>query len=496
MNFIIKIKIIFSIWKLKIIKEVCIQGLGYVGVATATAVALVKDKNRKPRYNVIGVELNNEDGLLKIESINSGSLYFACEDKNFKEQLKEAVIQNKNLKATYEYNVYKNADVVIVAIGLNVKKNKKNYFKSEGVIRDFKDSIRVIAKHIKPECLVLIETTIPPGTSIHIIEKILRKEFEIRSIYSKPLICHSYERIMPGKNYLDSVINNWRNFSANCEQAKKIAGNFLKNIIDVQKYPLTYFDNMNATEIAKILENSYRAVNIAFIYEWTLFAEKVGVNLFKIIDAIKKRSGTHDNMMKPGFGVGGYCLPKDSLLAQWSITNIFHIPDLKLNMSLEALQINDKMPLHTFNLIKEEFGSIEGKKILIFGASYLPDVGDLRNTPSKVLYDTIKKEGGICHIIDPYVDNLETIFDKEDIIKADNFKEYDVIVFSVRYEDYLNLDPKVFSKSVNKNVLLIDTFDILNDDKIKYFLKEKINVIGVGKGHIRNLKEAILWKKY
>ena len=99
------------------------------------------------------------------------------------------------------------------------------------------------------------------------------------------------------------------------------------------------------------MENSFRALNIAFIYEWALLAENIGINLFKVIDSIKKRKGTHDNMMKPGFGVGGYCLPKDGLLAQWSIENIFHISNLKLKMTIEALQINDKMPLHAQSLL-------------------------------------------------------------------------------------------------------------------------------------------------
>ena len=477
-------------------KEICIQGLGFVGIATATAIASIIDNNGLPKYNVTGIELNNENSLKKIESINMGELYFFCEDESFKLKLREAVLNNNNLKATCNNEAYKNADIVIVAINLDVEKNLEDYFKSKVSIEQFKNSIRIIGKRIKPDCLILVETTIPPGTSRYIIEKIISEEFRRRKIEKKPLICHSYERVTPGKDYLGSITNSWRNYSANCEAAKIKAEILLNDLINIQKYPLLYFENTNATEVAKILENSYRAVNIAFIYEWTLFAEEIGINLFEVIEAIKKRKGTHDNIMKPGFGVGGYCLPKDAILAQWSLSNIFNIQELKLSFSIEALKINDHMPLHTYNLITKEIGTIKEKKFLICGASYLADVFDIRNSPSKKLYEKIKKEGGICHISDPHMRDNDFFFDEKDIIKKVDLLNYDVIIFSVRYVDYLNLNPHLFAQNIKKNALIVDTFDILNDEKIKIFLKEGVNVIGVGKGHIKKIKEDLSRKKY
>jgi len=349
-----------------------------------------------------------------------------------------------------------------------------------------------IGKRIKPDCLIIIETTIPPGTSKKIVEEIISKEFLKRNINKKPLICHSYERVTPGKNYLKSITDTSRSFSVNCNNARNKAETFLSSIINVQDHPLIYFDNTNSTEIAKILENSYRAVNIAFIYEWTLLAEKLGVNLFEIIRAIRKRKGTHDNIMKPGFGVGGYCLPKDALLAQWALKNLFQINDLKLDFSLRAIEINDKMPLHVYDLIIKQIGSIKHKSVLICGASYLPDVFDLRNTPSKILYDKIKEEGGLCHIADPFINENNDIFEKEDIFKGKDMSFYDVIVYVVRYEQYLNLDPQLLIKNLKENVLLVDAFDIFNDYKINAFLKNKINIIGVGKGHINYMKNDLL----
>ena len=471
------------------LKEVCVQGLGFVGIGTATAIASARDQNNRLLYNVTGVELNNKQGLEKIKRINEGKLYFSCKDNIFKEKLKEAVTKNKNLRATTDEKSYIEAEFVVIALNLDINKNNENYFEPKVKFDNFKKGILTIGKRIKPYCLIIIETTIPPGTTEKIVETIITEEFLRRNINTRPLICHSYEKVTPGKNYLKSITDVSRNYSANCSKARIKAELFLSSIINVKDYPLIYFNNTYSTEIAKILENSYRAVNIAFIYEWTLLAEKMGVNLFEIIESIRKRIGTHDNIMKPGFGVGGYCLPKDALLAQWSLKNLFQISDLNLNFSLRAIKVNYRMPLHVYDLIIEQLGSINSKKVLICGASYLPDVFDLRNTPTKILYNKIQQEGGICHVTDPYFEKRNLIFEEKDIFRDKDMKSYDVIVYAVRYDHYLNLDINSLMRYINKDVLIVDTYDIFNDEKIYTLIKNKINIIGVGKGHIKKMKE-------
>ena len=465
--------------------------MGYVGIATATVIASARDINGNLLYNVTGIDLNDKNGLEKINHINEGNLYFPCDDINFKEKLKEAVIKNKNLRATTKIKYYEIADIIVIATNIDIIKVNTNLSESEVIFDNFINGLITIGKKIKPSCLLLIETTVPPGTSEKIVESVISKEFLKRNIKDRPLICHSYERVTPGKNYLKSITDNWRNYSTNCNEAKKLAEKFLKRIINTERYPLTFLDNTKSTEIAKILENSYRAVNIAFIYEWTLLAEKCGVNLFEIITAIRNRKGTHDNIMKPGFGVGGYCLPKDSLLAQWSLKNLFHIDNLSLEFSLRAIEINDRMPLHVYDLIKNQLGSIKGKKVLICGASYLPDIYDLRNTATKTLFDKILEEGGVCHVTDPFIDNNNGYFDKEYIFRGQDMSSYDAIVYAVRYEHYLNIDPNALIKNLKMDVLLVDAIDIFTDEKIKIFLKNKINIIGVGKGHIKHLKNDL-----
>src|SRR5204862_1516154 len=137
----------------------------------------------------------------------------------------------------------------------------------------------------------------------------------------------------------------------------------------------------NSSELGKLLENSYRAVNIAFIHEWTLLAEKLGIDLFEVVRSIRVRSGTHDNMRFPGFGVGGYCLTKDSLLAQWGADSLLG-SDVLLEMSLDALRTNAQMPLHTARLVAEATGGNLDITLAVCGLSYLSGVADTRDSPS------------------------------------------------------------------------------------------------------------------
>ena len=117
---------------------------------------------------------------------------------------------------------------------------------------------------------------------------------------------------MPGPDYLDSILNNWRVYSGHTNKSEALCEEFLSTIINTNKYPLTKLSSLTSSEMAKIMENSYRAVNIAFIEEWARFSEKIGTNSFEIINAIRKRP-THNNIRQPGFGVGGYCLTKGSI---------------------------------------------------------------------------------------------------------------------------------------------------------------------------------------
>ena len=259
-------------------------------------------------------------------------------------------------------------------------------------IDPFKNAICTLGKYIKENVLIIIETTVPPGTCERIVKPIIGEQVSKRGINPNFIyIAHSYERVMPGANYLDSIVNFWRVYSGTTKQAADLCETFLSKIINIKEYPLTRLKSTVASETAKVLENSYRAVNIAFIEEWGRFAEDVGFDLYEVINAIRMRP-THSNIRQPGFGVGGYCLTKDPFFAKIAAKEIFGLKDHNFLYSSQAVEINRAMPLVTIEKLKKYFnGSIKGKKILLMGISYRQDVGDTRYSPVRNIFSTGKK---------------------------------------------------------------------------------------------------------
>ena len=151
---------------------------------------------------------------------------------------------------------------------------------------------------------------------------------------------------------------------------------------------------MSASETGKLLENTYRAVNIALIDEWSRFAEGIGIDLFEIVDAIRVRP-THSNMREPGFGVGGYCLTKDPLFAGVGARELFGLKNLSFDFARLAVETNEKMPLATLDRMREYFrGALSGKRGLLCGISYRSDVGDTRYSPAEIFAKAALREGG------------------------------------------------------------------------------------------------------
>lgn len=467
-------------------KKVAVQGLGFVGLAMATVLANAKDKAGNPCFEVTGIDLPNRDEFYK--KINNGELPFKTEDESFSPELKIAVKEYKNLYATDNVSYYSNAEVVICDVHLSIeKKNSENYYDFHLHDFPFKAAIKTLGQKVSHQCLILIETTVPPGFTRNIVYPIVKKEFLARGIQTDPIIAHSYERVMPGKDYLSSIRSYYRTYSGLNKEAKARAREFLELFIDTKTYPLKEEVNPESSELAKVLENSYRALNIAFIYEWTLLAESLGVNLFSVIDGVKNRK-THNNIMKPGFGVGGYCLTKDSLLAQWSSENISQ-ERVDLNFSLLALKTNDLMPLHSLNLIAKQ-RNLNNLNIAVLGVSYREDVGDTRFSPTELFAVESLKKGAKVKVHDPYIDYWEEMPDVGWISDLNELTQFDVLVLTTRHQCYLTLSANEWLNYLNPGTLVLDAFDILNDEKIVHLLKNKIQVIGVGKGHIPQLLET------
>ncbi len=462
-------------------KIVAVQGIGFVGSAMCAAISRVRGKNNQPLYYVIGVDLPNDAGIEKINLINQGICPLTSSDLSMSHAFKLAHTEG-NLIATHDVNAYALADIVIVDIHLDIhKKNRGDTYQYHFTYESYLNALRVVLEKAKQDVLLILETTVPPGTTEKFIYPLAKNIFAGRGMNEDQFhLVHSYERVMPGPNYLNSIINFYRVFSGVTPLASQKARAFFESFINTKDFPLSELASPRASEMAKVLENSYRAMNIAFMQEWTEFADKAGVNLYEVIDCIRKRE-THKNMMTPGLGVGGYCLTKDSLLADWAYMNTFQSKK-HLDRSLTAISVNDLMPEYTFTRIQEKIPSLKNKTVGVLGVSYLANVGDTRFTPTEYLYELLLQKEAKILLHDSYV----RFWQEKNISVEQNLaellqKDLDVLIFAVRHSEYLELDFSTLFKQ-KKPSLIVDTNNVISKINEKNILDMGIDFMGIGKG--------------
>lgn len=431
-------------------KTVVVQGLGFVGSAMAVAVALAKDTEGKPLYNVIGLDLDNPLGQTRIDKINQGFFPLESEDAKLNRATQQVFGQG-NLRATANRETICDADVVVVDIPLDV--NALDSDNPRANLEGYAEAIGQTISLMKNGSLLLVETTVPPGTCERIIEPLIKKS--AKTIH----LAYSYERVMPGKDYLDSIINFWRVYAANSVQASESCKEFLSSVINVMDFPLTQLHSLTAAEMAKVLENSYRANTIAFMDEWGKLAQKLGVDLFKVVEAIRVRP-THSNIRQPGFGVGGYCLTKDPLFPLISINQIFEIKELEMPFCRQTVVTNLRMPEQVFDLLIS-LGAGPQEVLLILGLSYRQDVGDVRYSPSLYFAKKYKKMFREIWGTDPYVASLE---DSEIRVCPLEAVPHEItsVVLAVKHQLYAGYDWHAFLSGHQSIKYVIDANSVLD----------------------------------
>ncbi len=497
---------------------VVVMGVGFVGVVMAAVVADSGDDKF-----VIGMQRPSVRSYWKIPIINRGLSPVRSEDPEVDVLIHRCVKEKRNLIATYTYDVLSLADIVVVDVQCDYRKEELGNVRSgKADAEALEDSIGIIGEHIQPDCLVLIETTVAPGTTEQVAYPIMKKRFEKRGIDAEPLLAHSYERVMPGKEYVRSIRDFWRVCSGVNEESRKRVVRFLSDVLHTDRYPLTVLDRPVESETAKIIENSYRATILAFMDEWSLFAERNGVDLKKVIEAIKVRP-THSNIMFPGPGIGGYCLPKDGGLGMWAYKHIFGFEDDIFRVTPLAIDINDTRALHVGALVRDALRNmgqpIAAAEVLILGASYREDVGDTRYSGSEIIVRKLTEMGADVSVMDPYVDHWWEL-EKQDTypspghswkrffhrqeklsdirIEKDlwsSMKGKDAIVLAVRHSVFMDLDPDEVVRSVGKPCAVIDCFTMLDDEKIERYFELGCEVKALGRGHIQRIKKRVLSEK-
>ncbi|MGD0623685.1 MAG: nucleotide sugar dehydrogenase [Thermodesulfobacteriota bacterium] len=500
---------------------VVVLGVGFVGAVMAGVIAdTVNPGSGKPTKFVVGMQRPSTRSYWKIPYLNQGLAPVEAEDPEVAPLIHRCVKEKKTLTATFTYDALSLADVVVVDVQCDYHKEGLGDVNSgHADIKALEESLRVIGEKIKPDCLVLIETTVPPGTTEYVAYPIIKKAFEKRGLLdAEPLLAHSFERVMPGRQYVASIRDFWRVCSGINERARERVKTFLSEVIHVKKYPLTVLDRPIESETCKIVENSYRATILAYLHEWSLFAERNGVDLIKVLEAIKVRP-THSNIIFPGPGIGGYCLPKDGGLGVWAYHTLMGFEDEIFKITPLAININDTRSLHVAEIVRDALRNmgkiVAASKIALLGASYREDVGDTRYSGSEIIVRKLTEMGGEVVVHDPYVKHWWE-FEKQDSYPgpgrswsrffrnqekltelrvhkdlADLLKGVDAVVFAVRHQVYKKLMPEEILKMTGRPVVVIDCFGILDDSKIRRFFELGCEVKGLGRGHVKRIKDEV-----
>jgi UDP-N-acetyl-D-mannosaminuronic acid dehydrogenase len=381
-------------------------------------------------YEVIGVDVNQET----IGKLNQEKLPF--QEKGL-EELFEKALPNMSFKTRPEA-----ADVFLIAVPTPLDKEAKM-----ADLRYVRAATKSISNSIKVDNLVILESTVPPGTCERLILPMLK---------NKAHLVHCPERAIPG-NTIHEMIYNDRilgcNENESGELAKEIYSSFVKANI--------YLTNLRTAEMVKIMENTFRDINIALANEFAQIAEESGVNIWEAIELANKHPRV--DILKPGPGVGGHCIAIDPwFLVENSVRS--RIVNL-------AREINESMPRHVLRLVNELGIGAHGT-ITVFGVAYKSDVDDTRETPALKFIKLAENEGYNVKVHDPLV----KIFEYAILGLEDAVEDSDCLVIITDHSKFKGIDPREISKLMRaKNV--VDSRNIL-DKKIWKKAGFNVRVLG------------------
>ena len=413
--------------------KIGVIGLGYVGLPLAMEFV-------NAGYHVKGIDINQN----KIKSLNDGKNYI--EDVN-DEDLKNAAKKGL-LKGTTDFSVVKNLDAISICVPtpLNKEKNPDISF-----IVSVMDRIK---DYLHPHMIIILESTTYPGSTRELILPYIKHDNLIlgENIY----LCFSPERIDPG-NKIYNTSNTPKVIGGITEKCSKVGKLLYSSIIN----EIIVVSSTETAEMIKLLENTFRAINIGLANEVAIMCEKLGVNAWEVIDAAATKPF---GFMKftPGPGLGGHCIPIDPYYLSWKLKTL----DYDARFIKLAGEINTQMPMHVINLISSSLNknkkSINGSNILIIGVTYKKDIDDCRESPALDVIELLEKAGSVVSYYDPYVPKLDFNNVKLNGISNLNNEFISKIDACVILTDHSNIDYKIL---LDNNKLIIDTRNVFPNIK-------------------------------
>ena len=455
-------------------RRIAVIGMGYVGIPIAALFADV------PGFEVVGVQRKSMRSGWKIEWLNKGKNPIGGDEPGLSALSARVVMKKKTFKIVEDIAVCKDAEAVLIDVQTPTDANRVPDYSS------LKEVAVQVGRYMRPRTLVVVESTVAPGTTDKIVKPLLEKSSGMKAGKDFSL-AFCYERVMVGR-LIKNIVELPRIIGGIDEESTKRALELYKHVVKAGLCPT---DTLTA-EVTKVVENTYRDVNIAFANEVALICESLGVDAFRVRELVNTlpndpknpASNPVRNMHFPSGGVGGHCLPKDPWLLKYGLDNYGKFKFFP-KVIVDSRELNAAMPAHVVDLLEEalaEHGKkLKNSRITILGVAFLENSDDTRNTPSATLYEELKKRGAIPVLHDPLVRDFELPFTK-DLDEA--VKGADAVVLSTKHKQYVTLNLKKL-KSQLATPVLIDSRNAYNEE---IAAKAGFTYRGVGKGRKQDSK--------
>ena len=427
-----------------------VVGLGYVGLPVAARFAEVG-------FTVYGIDIVED----KVTKLNAGLSTIEGDEPGLNELVRK-VVDSGRFKATTDHAVIRDADFVLIVVETPFdRRSREPYYAS------LRSASKSVGQNLKRGALVVVESTVAPGTVTNIVKPILEAESGMQA-GTDFMLAAAPERVMPGK-LLYNLTNLDRTIGGLDTKSTEAAIRLYKNIVKGDLFPT----DIVTAEVVKTTENAYRDVQIAFANEIALLCETIGVDVYEVRELVNK--SPFRSMHLPGAGVGGHCLPKDSWLLAFGARGGY-APRL-LSISRE---INDGMPRHLSMLCEEALAqagrSVYGSRITILGLAYLENSDDTRNSPAFTLIKALEVLGAHPTVHDSYVKESNGIKPVADLKEA--IKGSDCLVLVTAHNEYNSLDLDEV-KNLMRTPVIVDGRKVFDKEEC---IRRGIIFRGIGRG--------------
>ncbi len=447
------------------VTKIVVVGMGYVGIPAAALLADVDG------YDVTGLQRRSKRSGWKIDVLNSGKSPFEGVEPGL-DELIARVVKKGTFRVTDDVEVLRDTDIILIDVQTPTDAQNIPQYLS---LREVSSQI---GKRIRPGVMVVVESTVAPGTTQNVVQKIIERESGLKAGVDFDLV-FSYERVMPGR-LIEYIVNMPRVVGGINEQSTRRAVEMYSKIVKAEIHTT---DTLTA-ELAKTIENAYRDVNIAFANEMAMVCESFGVDVYEIIRIVNARHDRH--MHIPGAGVGGHCLPKDPWLLRYGL---YEYGSYKMEPEIISLarRINNHMPIHTTNLVENALLSRQidphDAIVVILGLAYLENSDDTRNTPAAAVETALQSKGAKIRLHDPYV--RQWAFSEHPVYRDvyEAAKGADCLVLVTRHQEYFTLDLDRL-KSVMRTPIIVDGRNVFDRVAIE---AKGFEYRSIGKAGIRRM---------